>query len=232
MKRNETYTYCKRLKELREGNGWSLQQAADKLDEAKSTLNSYETAPVYGKKDKRTEKTHRAASVEFLLKACDVYGVTLDYLCGRSPTQAATLEKAAIREYTGLSEAAIDKLNLYKTRGEYTSKLQEPWDIGYTTPQEKYLASVALKAVNLTIEDNLFFELLGRYFCDGYEFVGDTVKNRDTGKTDGIVYFTNKNSELKDRLLINEDLIKYALFDRIRGIIVELKNKEDINNET
>jgi len=117
--KDKMYTYCERLKILREGKGWSIQEAATKLGVAKSVLNSYETKPIKYK----GKTTGRKAPLKFLLDACDVYGVTLDYLCGRSDIDAPTLEEEDVVKTYGLSSTALGILREFYTDGNINNKL-------------------------------------------------------------------------------------------------------------
>ena len=63
-----------KLKELREERGWTQRQAAMKLGLAPTTYNNY-------------EREIRKPNHETMKHLADVYGVSLDYLLGRSNTK-------------------------------------------------------------------------------------------------------------------------------------------------
>lgn len=70
-----------RIKELRIKNGWTQTDLADKLNTGKNTISRYETE-------------QRQLDTETLFKLCDIFGVTADYLLGRSKIPAAAVSEA------------------------------------------------------------------------------------------------------------------------------------------
>lgn len=67
-----------RIKELRIKKGWTQTDLADKLNTGKNTISRYETE-------------QRQLDTETLFKLCDIFGVTADYLLGRSPVPVAQI---------------------------------------------------------------------------------------------------------------------------------------------
>lgn len=67
-----------RIKELRIKKGWTQTDLADKLNTGKNTISRYETE-------------QRQLDTETLFKLCTIFGVTADYLLGRSPVPAAQI---------------------------------------------------------------------------------------------------------------------------------------------
>lgn len=60
-----------RIKELRVENGWRQTDLAQKLHTRQQTIGNYETG-------------ERSPDVETILKLCEIFGCTADYLLGRS----------------------------------------------------------------------------------------------------------------------------------------------------
>lgn len=60
-----------RIKELRLKNGWLQADLAERLNTKPQTVSRY-------------EKGDRGLDVETIFKLCDIFGVTADYLLGRS----------------------------------------------------------------------------------------------------------------------------------------------------
>ena len=60
-----------RIKELRLKNGWLQADLAERLNTKPQTVSHY-------------EKGDRGLDVETIFKLCDIFGVTADYLLGRS----------------------------------------------------------------------------------------------------------------------------------------------------
>lgn len=87
----------RRLKKARELNGWSQEQAAAKLGYTNSTQLSL------------AEKAERLLPLANIVKAAEVFGVSIDYLLGisdepeRDPRAAE--RQAALRHVSGLMEA-------------------------------------------------------------------------------------------------------------------------------
>ena len=70
-----------KLSELRREVGLSQSQAASNLNVSQSLLSHYETGS-------------REPKLEFISRACDYYGVSADFLLGR--TEARTFQDAAV----------------------------------------------------------------------------------------------------------------------------------------
>jgi len=60
-----------RIKELRLKNGWRQEDLAQRLHTGRQTIGNYETGL-------------RSPDVETICDLCDIFGVTADYLLGRS----------------------------------------------------------------------------------------------------------------------------------------------------
>lgn len=81
--------FCDVLKSLRKERGLSRQQVADILGVSKRTIESYE----YG---------NREPNIEMLCKLADFYGVSIDYLLGRTGYKEPVLterDKAFLKAY-------------------------------------------------------------------------------------------------------------------------------------
>ncbi len=89
--------FGKRLKELRKANGYTIEQFAEAVGIAKSTVGYY-------------ENDNRMPDIEVLAKIADVLNVPADYLIGRTNTTALKGKMKAVCELTGLSDSAADYL--------------------------------------------------------------------------------------------------------------------------
>lgn len=69
-----------RIKELREQQGLSQKRMAEILEMHTTQYQRYETG-------------ESPITIDFLLKLCDFYGVSLDYIAGRSDEAASASEK-------------------------------------------------------------------------------------------------------------------------------------------
>ena len=95
-----------RLRELRKQNGYTIEQFAEKIGVAKSTLGYY-------------ENENRMPDIEILCRICNVFNVTADYMIGRTNTAAVKGKMKTVCELTGLSDAAADFLSELIKRQRY-----------------------------------------------------------------------------------------------------------------
>lgn len=74
-----------RLRELRQKRGWRQEDLAQLLNARQQTVGRYETE-------------ERSLDVETIHKLCDIFGVTADYLLGRSemPSPEISAEEWAV----------------------------------------------------------------------------------------------------------------------------------------
>ncbi len=96
-KNTTSEVFGKRLKELRKVNGYTIEQFADMVGIAKSSLGYYEN-------DKRLP------DIEILARIADTLNVQADYLLGRTNTTAMKGKMKTVCEFTGLSDTAADYL--------------------------------------------------------------------------------------------------------------------------
>lgn len=78
---------------MRTARGWTQQDLADKLNTKYQTIGHYETG-------------RREPDIDTIFRLCDVFGVSADYLLGRSdlPDPQLTADEAAlIQSYRALS---------------------------------------------------------------------------------------------------------------------------------
>lgn len=90
--------FGKRLKELRKANGYTIEQFAEAVGIAKSTVGYY-------------ENDNRMPDIEVLARIADVLNVPADYLLGRTNTAAVKGKMKTVCELTGLSDTAADFLS-------------------------------------------------------------------------------------------------------------------------
>ena len=89
-----------RIKELRVEHEWRQADLAKKLNSSQQTVARYETE-------------QRQLDPETILKLCDIFDVTADYLLGRSEVRSFALspEEAELLEgYRGLSDSGREYL--------------------------------------------------------------------------------------------------------------------------
>lgn len=95
---NKNAMFPSRLRALREEKGISQANLASLLGVSKSTIGLYETGDTL-------------PDIETADKLCDCFGVSADYLLGRSPTKSQDIKTREVCAYTGLSEVAVNWLH-------------------------------------------------------------------------------------------------------------------------
>lgn len=91
-----------RIKELRLRNGWRQEDLAQKLNTKRQTVARYETG-------------ERGLDVETILRLCEIFGCTADYLLGRSSTGGLQLtpeEENIILAMRRADDRAIEMVNV------------------------------------------------------------------------------------------------------------------------
>lgn len=105
----------KRLRELRDKNGYKQNHVADKLGIRSNTLSGYEN----GK---------RSPDPDMLVKLAELYNVTTDYLTGRSDQPHLTKEDS-FEEFISDPNLRRWHKELSKSDEEDLKKLKEMWEI-------------------------------------------------------------------------------------------------------
>ena len=94
----EEHRFCDILAELRRRKGVSQRRAAADLMISQALLSHYENGA-------------REPGLPFVCRACDYYGVTADYLLGRTADQAgAGANSALVRELAGKMRELADRM--------------------------------------------------------------------------------------------------------------------------
>ena len=91
-----------RIKELRLQNGWRQEDLAQKLSTKRQTVARYETG-------------ERGLDVETILRLCDIFECSADYLLGRTPTggmQLTAEEENIILAMRRADARAVDMVHL------------------------------------------------------------------------------------------------------------------------
>lgn len=112
---------AKRLRSLRESVGLNPEQLSRAIYEksgvkiGRNSIINYEVGESYNTK---TDK-NLGMRAEYVIALADFYGVSTDYLLGRTPDDVKTpdMDKRAVCDYTGLSEKAVSRLAAY-AKGE------------------------------------------------------------------------------------------------------------------
>lgn len=97
---NVKTSFATRLKALRERQGLNQGQLAMKLGISRGSISFYENGD-------------RIPDIETFDAICNFFGVSYDYLLGKSDLEENNIEVKAIREYTQLTEQNIELLHWY-----------------------------------------------------------------------------------------------------------------------
>ena len=90
-------TFAEIITALREETGKKRQETADALGISRASLEYY-------------EKGRRKPDIEILAKFADYYGVSADYLLGRTTARTTDKDLRFICNYLGLTEKAVEML--------------------------------------------------------------------------------------------------------------------------
>lgn len=90
--------FAQRLKTLRKERGITQQQLADGVGISKGGLSYY-------------ENSGRTPDISILERFADFFGVTTDYLLGRTNAQTQKAKLQAVCNYTGLSDKSVNLLS-------------------------------------------------------------------------------------------------------------------------
>lgn len=90
--------FAQRLKTLRRERGITQQQLADGVGISKGGLSYY-------------ENSGRTPDISILERFADYFGVTTDYLLGRTNAQTQKAKLQAVCNYTGLSDKSVELLS-------------------------------------------------------------------------------------------------------------------------
>lgn len=135
-----------RLKDLRNSKGISTKGLADATGISVGSLNAWENDDAVSG---RTSTD--GIKLENLIKLADYYGVSLDYLAGRTDIKSTSPTLQGVCEYTGLSESVVSQLNAWAE--SMKEEFKDELNIGYHS-------AVLLSALNSLLEsDGLVFLL-------------------------------------------------------------------------
>lgn len=141
--------FAQRLKSLRESRGLTLAGLSKALTEkygiqiSKESLTNYEVVDSFHSKARKNE----GMSVKYLRCLADFYGVTTDYLLGRTKAKTWDEKILKIQTMTGLNEYSA-------------ARLTECQQAVTTNPYANIKARFFLHTINAILESNWFTECL------------------------------------------------------------------------
>lgn len=149
MEANRNCLFARRLASLRQEKGLTQQKLADLLKCSKSTISLYETGDT-------------VPDAKNIVRLCDIFGVSCDYLLCQTNYRRAKDERLTIEEM-GYSEKAAQKLNdldLFRVRDKATH-VALPF-----SPKESF---------NLICEDERFSKMM-QLVSDAYQMKIGSVR--------------------------------------------------------
>lgn len=158
-----TVTLAERLRTLRQDRGLTILGLKAALKEKYGIDISGESLTNYEVKDSNHSKygKNEGMNVKYLRCFADFYGVSTDYLLGRTETSNPDPKIQEICEYTGLSEHAVSVL--------HTIKLNEQGHLGRTLYQRfhKSLKYYCIDVLNYLLVNRDFLCVLDKFLDFG-----------------------------------------------------------------
>lgn len=208
-----------RLRACRQGMQANQTKIAELLGVQRQIISYYESGA-------------RKPNLEDIQKLADLYGVTVDYLLGRTDVATPNIEIQAICDYTGLSEQAVEALNELKDLCSLPQTVCALLEDEYS----KYLSEL--------YSDNyarLYYGVLGRidsflnmHITDKELCVSKSGKLVDYKSTDK-AYIQKELSEVEDIMALKtikvDDIAQRVLLDDIdnslRSMRADTQNSKD-----
>lgn len=171
-----TVTLAQRLKKLRKARELTLPELSAALKEkydiniSRESLSNYEvTAPHHTKYGK-----NEGMAVKYLHYLADFYGVSTDYLLGRTRVRTTDTEVQAVSNYTGLSSRAIFWLrSLSAEQIEVFNLLLDEASFSLTLHQIVKLKQIAAATQDETITINDSFTMNREFYTNVLKYTID-----------------------------------------------------------
>lgn len=162
--------FAQRLKTLRKERGITQQQLADGVGISKGGLSYYENAG-------------RTPDISILERFADYFGVTTDYLLGRTNAQTQKAKLQAVCNHTGLSDKSVNLLSDLKEKSPAQLRVINflleqaagDMDIEYEVDDSDYQGSIL----------NAVCRYLDRYNSPD-EFIAEYASSSDEGISSAI----------------------------------------------
>lgn len=164
--------FAQRLKALRRERGITQQQLADGVGISKGGLSYY-------------ENSGRTPDISILERFADYFGVTTDYLLGRTNAQTQKVKLQAVCNYTGLSDKAVNLLSDLKENSpaqlrviNFLLEQAEDMDIIYDLDDtDSYDGSILNAVVRYLNRYNGYDEYLMEYISSSDEGISSAIQN-------------------------------------------------------
>ena len=150
--------FGKRLKKARKAAGYRTQsQLAERLDITKDTVENWEQGKAY-------------PTIDGFLRLCDLLGCSSDYLLGRINEKDHDIQ--FIHDFTGLSEDAIEQMQVYSKHNPWITKALEN-DLFYSAAGEWVNAILCAADLDSAFKDDnhtAIFTLSDRFHLSKFNY--------------------------------------------------------------
>lgn len=207
-------SFANKLKQLREKEGLSQTQLANKLNISRGSISYY-------------ENKERLPDIDVLLRICKYFNVSADYLIGLSDVASLDTDVQAVCQYTGLSEDSVKRLRIIYN-GSPSLALKNEENIQIIDIVNKLLcdndfSSIYLKLYLLSINsknivDVRYIEECMRNLCKGELSSIENIIRKITGKTDATFF---------EEMELNKDcdLQRYGIENLFSRIVDNFDNR-------
>ena len=188
-----SFVMGKRLKELREERGLSHDKLIKQLNERYGVSVSRDSVMAYEISDEKRSKASKLPNMgmraETLYCLADFYGVSLDYLLGKTDIKSFDTDLKSVCEYTGLSEQAVENIwsfchtscdvGIFSAARFISGILESPdlyksmtftFDAINATASKRYNALDIVKKKDKNTQEEQSF------LCESEEFISETSK--------------------------------------------------------
>ncbi|MCM1059831.1 MAG: helix-turn-helix domain-containing protein [Eubacterium sp.] len=164
--------FAQRLKTLRKERGITQQQLADGVGISKGGLSYY-------------ENSGRTPDISILERFADYFGVTTDYLLGRTNAQTQKAKLQAVCNYTGLSDKSVNLLSDLKETSPSQLRVINflleqaagDMDIEYEIDDSDYQGSILNAIVRYLNRYNAYDDYLAENISSSDEGISGAIQN-------------------------------------------------------
>ncbi len=164
--------FAQRLKTLRKERGITQQQLADGVGISKGGLSYYENAG-------------RTPDISILERFADYFGVTTDYLLGRTNAQTQKAKLQAVCNHTGLSDKSVNLLSDLKENSPAQLRVVNflleqaagDMDIVYDLDDSDYQGSILNAVCRYLDRYNSPDEFIAEYASSSYEGISSAIQS-------------------------------------------------------
>ena len=231
----QSYIMAKRLKDLRGDYDLSHEGLSKELYDrygvkiSSDSLMNYEVTDPYHTKARKNQ----GMRIEYLSILSDFYGVSSDYLMGRSNAKSIDQNMSAVMEFTGLTERSVESIRILHTTEHLAKNLNVlNWllsNLYFIINIMSYIDDYKVKCQDFFALNNAYFNLMDSYDDRGIAI--DEEINRELTERYKVVC---ESEDKKDIVLFRINKLFGEILD---GFIGEFCDKDaefrnNINNNS